>query len=249
MAARSRARRGVAARLGAALRRRGAPAGTTTLVDHHESPNFIEGSLDILADAAQALGLRLVDLLRRDRAQRRHAEGAARSRRVPSLRRANRRPLVRGIVGLHASFTVSDDTIREAGEPGARARAPRSRPRRRGLRPMSTTPDAAATPDRSSACSRSARCRPARSSRTACTWATTAGAPRRRRGLWLVQNPRSNEGNRVGFPRALAASPNVALGTDGYPADMRPRKPGEQARIATIRSATRTRERGTLGRC
>ncbi|HEX7600638.1 MAG TPA: hypothetical protein VF316_03490, partial [Polyangiaceae bacterium] len=39
-------------------------------------------------------------------------------------------------------------------------------------------------------------------------------------GLWLVQNPRSNEGNRVGYPGALAESSNVAVGTDGYPADM-----------------------------
>ncbi len=40
-------------------------------------------------------------------------------------------------------------------------------------------------------------------------------------GLWLVQNPRSNAGNRVGYARALDASGHVALGTDGYPADMR----------------------------
>jgi hypothetical protein len=41
-----------------------------------------------------------------------------------------------------------------------------------------------------------------------------------RRGCWLVQNPRSNEGNHVGYPRALWASGHVALGTDGYPSDM-----------------------------
>jgi cytosine/adenosine deaminase-related metal-dependent hydrolase len=35
-----------------------------------------------------------------------------------------------------------------------------------------------------------------------------------------VQNPRSNRGNRVGYPMALGASDNVALGTDGYPAKM-----------------------------
>ena len=37
---------------------------------------------------------------------------------------ANRRPLVRGVVGLHASFTVSDDTIREAGAARAAISAP-----------------------------------------------------------------------------------------------------------------------------
>jgi len=40
------------------------------------------------------------------------------------------------------------------------------------------------------------------------------------RGCWLVQNPRSNEGNRVGYPGALAGAARVALGTDGWEADM-----------------------------
>ncbi len=35
-----------------------------------------------------------------------------------------------------------------------------------------------------------------------------------------MQNPRSNRGNRVGYPKALDESRRVALGTDGYPADM-----------------------------
>ena len=33
-------------------------AGTTTLIDHHESPNFIAGSLDVIADACEELGVR-----------------------------------------------------------------------------------------------------------------------------------------------------------------------------------------------
>ena len=32
--------------------------GTTTLIDHHESPNLIEGSLDIIAEVCQELGMR-----------------------------------------------------------------------------------------------------------------------------------------------------------------------------------------------
>jgi cytosine/adenosine deaminase-related metal-dependent hydrolase len=34
--------------------------GTTALVDHHESPNAIEGSLDVLAQACAEVGVRLV---------------------------------------------------------------------------------------------------------------------------------------------------------------------------------------------
>jgi cytosine/adenosine deaminase-related metal-dependent hydrolase len=41
------------------------------------------------------------------------------------------------------------------------------------------------------------------------------------RGCWIVQNPRSNANNRVGYPGALRASKLVALGTDGFPSQMR----------------------------
>ena len=37
---------------------------------------------------------------------------------------------------------------------------------------------------------------------------------------WAAQNPRSNEGNGVGYPRALQKASRVALGTDGWDADM-----------------------------
>ena len=59
VAARPRARRGVAARAAPLLRgrRRCSPA-PSALIDHHESPNLIEGSLDILADACEELGMR-----------------------------------------------------------------------------------------------------------------------------------------------------------------------------------------------
>lgn len=90
-------------------------AGTTALVDHHESPAFIEGSLDVLADVCQALGMRAVlcyGATERNGGRDEARRGLAECRRFIET---NRRPLVRGIVGLHASFTVSDDTIREAG--------------------------------------------------------------------------------------------------------------------------------------
>ena len=86
VAARSRARRAVAARgaRGSTSPRRCVMA-PTVLVDHHESPTFIEGSLDVLADACQELGMPRRALLRRDRAQRRPRRGEARPGRVPPL--------------------------------------------------------------------------------------------------------------------------------------------------------------------
>jgi hypothetical protein len=57
-------------------------------------------------------------------------------------------------------------------------------------------------------------------------------------GCWFVQNPRSNAGNRVGYPAALAGSPWVALGTDGYPSDM-----GDEL-LALVDEAEKNGERG-----
>ena len=194
-------------------------AGTSTLIDHHESPNLIEGSLDILADAAQELGLRLAvcyGATERNGGREEARRGLAECRRFVEK---NRRPLVRGLVGLHASFTVSDDTIREAGlmarELGtvvhvhvAEDRADVDDARRRGYAgPLERLLTLGALPSGSIL---------AHGVHLDAAEVRLAAAS----GLWLVQNPRSNEGNRVGYPRALAESSQVAVGTDGYPADM-----------------------------
>ena len=58
-------------------------AGTTTIVDHHASPNFIDGSLDVIADALAELGVRSVlcyEVTDRDGPER-AAAGVAENRR------------------------------------------------------------------------------------------------------------------------------------------------------------------------
>ena len=80
-------------------------AGTTTLVDHHASPNAIEGSLDVIADAFESLGLRSVlcyEVTDRDGPERATA-GVEENRRFLA---APPRALTRGMVGAHASFTL-----------------------------------------------------------------------------------------------------------------------------------------------
>jgi putative selenium metabolism protein SsnA len=85
-------------------------AGTTTVIDHHASPNAIDGSLDAVEGQLSALGLRSVlcyEVSDRD------GEARARSG-LQETRRFLQRdvPLARGLVGAHASFTLSDDTLR-----------------------------------------------------------------------------------------------------------------------------------------
>jgi cytosine/adenosine deaminase-related metal-dependent hydrolase len=193
--------------------------GTTTLLDHHESPAFIEGSLDVLADAADELGLRLAvayGATGRNSGREEETRGLAECARFV---KDNRRAQVKGLVGLHASFTVSDDCVREAGalakalgvgvhvhvaEDGADVEDAR----RRGYPgPLERLLALGALP-RGSLVAHGVHLTPAQVQR-----ADEAG-------LWFLQNPRSNEGNRVGYPSSLRTSTRVALGTDGWPADM-----------------------------
>jgi putative selenium metabolism protein SsnA len=87
--------------------------GTTTLIDHHASPTHITGSLDALAEAASESGLRVG--LCYEVTDRNGPEGtlAGIAENVRFLKRlqANPNPKLGGSFGLHASFTVSDETL------------------------------------------------------------------------------------------------------------------------------------------
>lgn len=85
--------------------------GTTTLIDHHASPNFIEGSLDVIADVVDWAGLRAVlcyEVTDRDGEAKMHA-GIAENVRFMTT---GEYPLIAGTFGLHASLTLSDTALR-----------------------------------------------------------------------------------------------------------------------------------------
>ncbi len=194
-------------------------AGTSTLVDHHESPSMIEGSLDILADACEELGIRA--LIAYGATERNGGLEEAR-RGLEECRRfieSNRRHGIVGAVALHASFTVSDETIQAAGELCRRLdavmhvhlaedRADVDDAIRRGYAgPLERLLDLDALPP-GSILAHGVHLDEAQVRRAS------------DEGLWLVQNPRSNRGNRVGYPAGLVHAERVAIGTDGYPAVM-----------------------------
>jgi putative selenium metabolism protein SsnA len=85
--------------------------GTTTLVDHHASPNAIDGSLDLIADAVDEAGLRAA--LCYEVTDRNGADGAKKgiAENVRFLKAAKDRPNVAATFGLHASLTLSDETL------------------------------------------------------------------------------------------------------------------------------------------
>jgi putative selenium metabolism protein SsnA len=87
--------------------------GTTTLVDHHASPNAIEGSLDVIAEAVTQAGVRAS--LCYEVTDRNGLDGAEAGIRenVRFLRSLAARgdSLFRGSFGLHASLSLSSETL------------------------------------------------------------------------------------------------------------------------------------------
>ena len=86
-------------------------SGTTGIVDHHESPNAIEGSLSVIREACEEVGVRV--LTGYGLTDRHGTDGAKRGL------EENRRYLSEGghgFVAVHAAFTCTDDTLREAAE-------------------------------------------------------------------------------------------------------------------------------------
>ncbi len=84
-------------------------SGTTAIVDHHESPNAIEGSLDVIAEACAEVGVRV--LCAYGITDRHGADGAKRGL------EENERFIEaggNGYVGIHAAFTCTDESLRAA---------------------------------------------------------------------------------------------------------------------------------------
>ena len=89
--------------------------GTTTLIDHHASPNAIDGSLDVIAQAVEDSGLRAVlcyevtDRYGEERAKAGIAENIRFIQRLRRERVAGGR--LAATFGLHASLTLTEKTL------------------------------------------------------------------------------------------------------------------------------------------
>lgn len=181
------------ARLGAA---EALMCGTTAIVDHHESPNAIEGSLDVIAEACAEVGVRVVcaygvtDRHGPDGARR----GLAENERF--LRAGGR-----GLVGVHAAFTCSDTTLEAAAGLAADLGV--------GVHiHVAEGPDDAGAADRLSGIATE-------------DWLLVhcVDLDRELPGT-IAHNPRSNMNNSVGYATPARRPNPVVLGTDGIGADM-----------------------------
>jgi len=180
--------------------------GTTAIVDHHESPSAIEGSLTIIADACAEVGVRtnlaygVTDRHGSDGARR----GLAENERF--LRAGGR-----GMVGVHAAFTCCDDTLASAAALAADLGV--------GVHiHVAEGPDDADAGLRLQALARD-------------DWHLVhcVYLDRDLPGT-IAHNPRSNMNNSVGYARPAARPNRIVLGTDGIGADML-----EEARLAYAR--------------
>ena len=172
--------------------------GCTAVIDHHESPEAIEGSLTVIADACAEVGIRVSCAY--GITDRHGADGAARG-----LAENERflRDGGRGMVGVHAAFTCTDGTLEAAAglatELGVGvhvhvAEGPGDADALRRFRDLAAD-----------------------------DWLIVHGVHLPDdHGLagTMVHNPRSNMNNAVGYARPARFANPVALGSDGIGADM-----------------------------
>ncbi|HEX4777166.1 MAG TPA: amidohydrolase family protein [Acidimicrobiia bacterium] len=196
-------------------------SGTTTLVDHHASPNAIDGSLDVIADELGSLGVRSVlcyETSDRD-GDARALAGVAENARFAGLVERERPSLTRALVGAHASFTLSDDTLA--------ACVDAARAHRVGIH-VHAAEDAADETDAEALHGARVAARLAAAGALDEQTLLAHGvhldddeiALVRDGGAQIVHNARSNMNNGIGRARVDALGPRVALGTDGIGSDM-----------------------------
>jgi cytosine/adenosine deaminase-related metal-dependent hydrolase len=190
--------------------------GTTAIIDHHESPNAIEGSLDVIANACASVGVRVICAY--GVTDRHESTGSIQVDGQPSVEHrathmtdAARRGLSenerfiraggRGLVGVHAAFTCADETLEAVADLALRLGVGVH------IHVAEGTEDASAG---------------ARLERL-CTddWLLVhcVHLDRLLRGT-IAHNPRSNMNNAVGYAKPADQSNRVVLGTDGIGADM-----------------------------
>lgn len=88
-------------------------SGVTTVLDHHSSQAFIPGSLSLLAEVANRFGMNISTAF--EITDRNGAETfeAGLKENFDTMEKYADDPFVQPLIGLHASFTVEDDSLRK----------------------------------------------------------------------------------------------------------------------------------------
>jgi putative selenium metabolism protein SsnA len=200
-------------------------AGVTALVDHHASPEYVDGSLSVIRQAYEKTGIRGIlcyettDRNGLDGARAGVAENLRFAREIDTSKKKGSPFLVEAAIGGHAGFTLGEETL------DALAEAVRSTGRGIHIHLAEDKFDAVDSRHRHGK-------NPVErlESKGMLSPKSIIG-----HGLWLPQsdldilngrdaflahNARSNMNNSVGYNASLPAIRNVVLGTDGMGADM-----------------------------
>ena len=205
--------------------------GTTTLIDHHASPNSILGSLDIIKHAMSQVGLRGVlcyETTDRGGTKRRN-EGLGENERFVTENASNTH--FRGTIGAHASFTLSNESLALLGE--------LARLYDCGVH-IHVAEDKADVLDSQRSHNKDIvdRLRTFGVLRNKSILVHGVHLTKRefsvveKANAWMVHNPRSNMNNAVGYAPLRWYGAHAALGTDGFPSDM-----FEEAKFGYFRNA------------
>lgn len=188
--------------------------GVTFVIDHHASPFAIGGALDIIASAFEKAGashLLCYEISDRDGTQKAQ-EGL--------METAEYLEENQGLVGLHASFTVSDDTLQKAVrvanhfDTGIHIHVAEALSDQQhcqynyGMRVIERLHKAGAL----------------RSPKTILGHCLHLSENEKKliseSPVWVVQNTESNLNNKVGYFNAAGLGNNIMMGTDGMHSDM-----------------------------
>jgi putative selenium metabolism protein SsnA len=193
--------------------------GTTTLIDHHASPNSIRNSLDTIKKAMSVVGLRGIlcyETTDRGDKKRRDA-GLEENERFVTENTNNSH--FRGAIGAHASFTLNDDTLQALGDLarmydcGVHLHVAEDKAdiedaaRRRRIDIVKRLQKFGILTHKS------ILAHGVHLSKRQLAAAEETGA-------WVIHNPRSNMNNAVGYAPLNWFGAHSALGTDGFPSDM-----------------------------
>ena len=188
--------------------------GVTFVIDHHASPNAIKGSLEIIANAFEKVGAS--HLLCYEISDRDGLDKTAEGLKETAVFLKNHQ----GLVGLHASFTVSDDTLKKAVELAKQSDS--------GIH----IHVAEAESDQEHCVStfgmrvieRLKKFGALESGKTILGHCLHLSANEKKiisnSPAWVVQNTESNLNNKVGYFNAKDLGENIMMGTDGMHSDM-----------------------------
>jgi cytosine/adenosine deaminase-related metal-dependent hydrolase len=188
--------------------------GVTFIIDHHSSPEAINGSLEIIAKAFEEVGIS--HLLCYEISDRDGPQKTNQALEETDSYLQNRQ----GLVGLHASFTIGDSTFKKAIQLAEKYRT--------GIHIHVAEDDYdqkhCEEHYRKNVIERIANfggLNSAKSILVHCLHLTdTERKVIKNSGVWVAQNTESNLNNRVGFFNSIGLGENVMLGTDGMHSNM-----------------------------